>query len=380
MLDVVVVGAGPSGLFAAALLLQQGFTVRVVEQRSEPGSHSRAIGLHPPGLAALDAVSVGADLTEQGVKIRHGKARSQGNIIASLDFSSLPAPYPFVLAIGQQHTEAALRARVLALDASAIEAPLTAVSMVSGPSSFRVRTSAQGQRGEFVARFAIIADGAKSVLRESMGVRTRHRKYADTYLMGDFADSTNYGAQAVLHLEPAGVVESFPLAGGLRRWVARTDQLQTTATTQLLAEIVADRTGCAVDPATATMLSPFSVQATTAARMYCGRAIIIGDAAHEISPIGGQGMTLGLLDAATLVPLLAGALRGQDVDTQMHSWERRRQGAAASARRQAEVNMTLGRPLGPRMLMGRNATISTVARSTFITEWVARRFTMTYQS
>src|SRR5699024_2021681 len=140
--------------------------------------------------------------------------------------------------------------------------------------------------------------------------------YPDTYLMGDVADSgTRRGAR--IHLEPGGVIEAFPLPGAMRRWVAHTGtarlgtgrfgKSRSARTPEELAAIVRRRTGERIDPATNTMISAFGVRRRTAERMVDGRVVLIGDAAHEVSPIGGQGMTLGWLDALALAPLLEGA-------------------------------------------------------------------------
>src|SRR5699024_12415258 len=110
---------------------------------------------------------------------------------------------------------------------------------------------------------------------------------------------------AAVYLEPGGVVESVPLPGRMCRWVAHTGTQLVTESAEVLTRITAERTGEHVDPMTSTMLSAFHVHRRLAQEMVCGRCLIIGDAAHEIRTIGGQGLTLGWLDAFEVVPLLA---------------------------------------------------------------------------
>ena len=92
----------------------------------------------------------------------------------------------------------------------------------------------------------------------------------------------------------------------------------------------------------------FEVRRAVAPALRRGRLFVIGDAAHEVSPIGGQGMNLGLLDAATLAPLLASWVRtGTAPDLDLAQWERRRVASARTSAALATLNTALGRPLPP---------------------------------
>src|SRR5690606_12138386 len=115
---------------------------------------------------------------------------------------------------------------------------------------------------------------------------------------------------AHIHLHRHGVVERFPLPGGRRRWVVHTGTERVPESAEELTDRAAARIGHGPDPATVSMLSAFAVQRRLARRMVSGRVVLAGDAAHGISPIGGQGMTLGWLDALALAPLLQHSLPG----------------------------------------------------------------------
>ncbi|KQQ85307.1 NAD(P)/FAD-dependent oxidoreductase [Arthrobacter sp. Leaf137] len=378
--DVVIVGGGPVGLYLAAVLLRQGITVRVLEQRSARNHHSRAIGIHPPALAALDQLGIARRMVAEGVPILSGLAVSRGRTVGRMPFAGVSEAFPFVLSLPQYRTEQLLEEQVHALDSCALVRGMEVreVAYDGGSASVSATPAGGAAQGSSTFRASIVvgADGPRSTVRDLLGVPVRRKTYPDHYLMGDFADHPEFGDRAVLFLESAGIVESFPLPGAVRRWVVRLGQPAGGATPEELARLVADRTGIHPVPATNTMLSAFSVRSSVARRTVAGRVILVGDAAHEISPIGGQGMNLGWLDAHALAPLIVQTVTGRHAPEAFRDYERGRSRAALRARRQAEINMLLGRPLPARVLALRNTVIGAAAASPAINQWVAGRFTM----
>lgn len=384
MIEVLIVGGGPVGLFLAALLLQEGVGVKILEQRTGRDLHSRAIGIHPPALAALDSVGVADAMVESGVQIRRGIAVSGGRTLGSMSFAPVSDRFPFVLSLPQFITETLLEQRVNGLDSSALVrgARVTEVADDGG----LVTVSVDGTTGagsgtrnpatRLSARLLVAADGSRSSVRGLLGIKASPRSYPDHYVMGDFEATGDHCQEAVLYLEADGIVESFPLPGGVRRWVARVNRAALVPEPSELARIVHRRTGVRPDPDTNTMLSAFSPRSSMARRSVAGRSVLIGDAAHEISPIGGQGMNLGWLDAAELAPVICAALAGEPVGRRLQAYAAGRRKAARVARWQSEVNMTLGRPLPRPLLTLRSLAIGAVAGVPAANRLVARRFTM----
>jgi 2-polyprenyl-6-methoxyphenol hydroxylase-like FAD-dependent oxidoreductase len=229
-------------------------------------------------------------------------------------------------------------------------------------------------RGAVRARWVIGADGPRSVMRRLGGFAMRRRGYPDRYVMGDATDATAFGDRAVLFLEPGGVVESFPLPGGLRRWVVHRGRNAVPAGPRELAAIVRARTGAEVDAATIAGTSAFGVRHVWAADPVRGRIVLVGDAAHEISPIGGQGMTLGWLDAAQLADALAGVLAG-DGPAALAEYRRAAARRHWMTARQACFNTVMGRPRRGAVLSARNAVIRGLTLPRF-ERGLARAFTM----
>lgn len=381
--DVLIIGGGPVGLYLAALLLQDGVSVKVLEQRQAINLHSRAIGIHPPALEALQQVGIASSAVRDGVKIREGLAVSGGKTVGIMPFAPASDTYPFVLALPQFRTEQLLEERVRHLDSGALVRGVRATAVKDDGGSVTIVAEhagdAPGGMASLTASLVVAADGARSPMRDLLGVPVCRKIYPDHYLMGDFRDAGLYGERAVLFLEPGGIVESFPLPGKVRRWVVRLGTPAGTAGPDELAQLVLTRTGILPDAGTNTMVSAFSVRSTVARTLVAGRVFLLGDAAHEISPIGGQGMNLGWLDAQALSPIIRAASGGGNLDhldAQVKEFQVRRQRAAAMAKRQSEINMMLGRPLPRPLLNLRNLGMSAAAAVPAVNRWVARRFTM----
>lgn len=341
MPDVVVVGAGPVGTLLAGELARRSIDVLLLERRVAPGAGTRAIGVHAPVLAALEASGITERLLARATRVTTGEARSAGRSLGIVRFDRLHRRFPFVAALPQAVTEEEL-ARGAPEPRRGTMA--TAVTPVGGGIRISIADAEP-----VTAPLAVVAGGWRSRELVYRPGAVRVRPYADRYLMTDVASDRDADI-AVINIDAAGVLESFPLPGGHRRYVAWDTGAGVTdaaARAQRLRDALAAR---GQDDAAEQLHEAiaFEVRRAVAPGLRRDRLFTIGDTAHEVSPIGGQGMNLGLLDAATLAPLLAEWVRtGSAPESELAEWERRRLASARTAATLATLNTSLGRPLSP---------------------------------
>lgn len=352
MTDVVVVGAGPVGTVLTAELERRGVAVRMLERRITAGGGTRAIGLHAPVLSALEASGITEQLLERALRVPRGIARAGDRMLGEVRFDRLSTRFPFVATLPQSETEAVL-AGVAGAPERGVE--VTGVRVRTGEvelSAVHRSGAADGATELLAAPLVVLAGGWTSRALAYRDGAVPVTTYPDRYLMADIPVPDRPDADtAVVSLSPGGVLESFPLPGSIRRvvaWDAAADPVVD------LPEIRAERLRAAlrsrgeagVADAVQTA-SAFGIRRVCAPRLRRGRLFVIGDAAHEVSPIGGQGMNLGLLDAVGLAPLLARWVRtGAAPEADLAAWERRRVASARRAGALAAVNTLLGRPRG----------------------------------
>jgi 2-polyprenyl-6-methoxyphenol hydroxylase-like FAD-dependent oxidoreductase len=352
--EVVIVGAGPVGLLLACLLVQDGIDVVVCERRAAADPRTRAIGIHRPGLDALDAVELGPSVLHKALRLDGGDVISRGRTLASLSFTS-DRP---ILVLPQQQTDALLRDRLRLLSPGALRSA-HAVRGVRDEGPF-VRLSVDTDDGvrEITGALVVAADGVRSARREELGIAWRPRAGAGAYAMADAADVSD-DRRARLYCEPDGLVESFPLPAGRRRWVVRRGSADAEPlTAAAFLDVVETRTGVRPEIPDEVVPSLFGAAQHTARSHGRGRVVLLGDARHEISPIGGQGMNLGWMDAVRLAETIVRDRARGSYD--FRGYGRRTRRSARVAQRRSAFYMSMGRPADGASLVARDILIRTL--------------------
>jgi 2-polyprenyl-6-methoxyphenol hydroxylase-like FAD-dependent oxidoreductase len=356
MHDVAIVGGGAVGLLLACLLGRRGRDVVVLERRADPpppGSSSRAIGIHPPGLKVLDHAGVGEAVRERAVVIREGRVTCEGRTLGAMRFPRSG----LVRSLPQREVEALLEARLAEVPAVRVRRGVEVTELRDRGTHVVVVGTEAGADVEVPARYVVGADGVRSGIRSLIDARWRARGRGATYVMCDTRDDTGARETALLHFEPTGVVESFPMPGGARRYVVRVRRRPSVLDASAVAAIVEARTGQGFDTDAAGEPTAFDARQHLAEPIAAGRVALVGDAAHEVSPIGGQGMNLGWVGAQHLAHELEAALAAGAPFDAFAAYDRARRTAARRAMRQAAFNMRMGAPASGIRLRARNASV-----------------------
>jgi 2-polyprenyl-6-methoxyphenol hydroxylase-like FAD-dependent oxidoreductase len=321
--DVIVVGAGPVGLWLAAELRLAGVPTTVLERTAKRGPFTRGIAVHARTIEVL------AMRGAAGVPLEQGRKRPQwhyGLLTTLVDFSGLDTAFPFVLAYPQSMLEDLLERRAVELGATVRRGfAVTGLTQDGGT----VRVAAEGPDGPevFEARYVAGCDGAGSTVRKAAGIGFPGTDASLYGYLGDVTleDPPERGTVAVAGA--GGALMVAPLPGGRFRVVGfdPADQDPDVPLTEdRLRASVAAAGGRDFGLHEATWLSRFGNATRQADRYRSGRVLLAGDAAHMHLPTGGVGLNVGVQDAMNLGWKLAAVVQGRAADGLLDSYHAER--------------------------------------------------------
>lgn len=330
--DVLVVGAGPTGLTAATALRQLGVDVTLLDAATGIRTESRAAGVQPRTLEQLARLGVADTLIGRGLRGEGFVAATPDETLVRIPFGALDTPYPFVLLVPQHDTEEVLTEALAETGGHVLRAHRV-LDLNPGYDAVAVSVAdPDGVVRSIRARYVIGCDGLHSEIRTSAGIEFTGEQGAQHNALADIRATGLDGPPTVrFTFSPHGMLLLSPLPSGLLRVVATVHEpapsYDRDAVQRLLDERGPTDTPLRVDEVVQS--SPYRVSTRLAQRFRAGRIFLAGDAAHVHSPAGGQGMNTGIQDAINLAWKLAAVLEGSDPPELLDTYDSERRPVAA---------------------------------------------------
>jgi 2-polyprenyl-6-methoxyphenol hydroxylase-like FAD-dependent oxidoreductase len=310
--DVLIIGAGPSGLFAAAELARHGVQARLIERDRSRHREARATGIQPGTLEILKSVGLLSPFLESSERIRSSCLYGPGmSVVGSMSHAGLDCSCEFHCSLPQYETQRILEAHLESLGGT-VERGVTATKIEEDADGVFVELAHDGGETETVRPSIVIgAGGAHSVTRHSMSEPLDGTTYRGSFLVADIAMPAPFPRdEAGVICSPNGLLLIAPLPGG--RWISFQDLeegVESVSVDEVIAR-VERRLGSQYRPTDVAWHTPFRMHRRIVARLADDRRFLIGDAAHLSSPFGGEGLNAGLHDGYDLAWKLALVSRG----------------------------------------------------------------------
>ena len=328
--DVLIIGAGPTGLALATTLMRAGIATVIVDKLATGQNTSRAAVVHAHTLEVLEPLGVVERMTQAGLKLARFSIRDRDRVLVRLHFDTLPTRHPYLLMLPQDVTEAIL-AEGLGEAGGTVRRGWMAEALVETPDGVQATVASGEDRQTIHARYVVGADGMHSLVRETAGIGFAGSSYEESFVLADVEMTWSHGRDEVmLFFSPAGLVVVAPLPSGAYRIVATLDVAPERPGIEDLQALL-DARGPTQGVGKVSRVhwsSRFRLHHRVADQYRRGRLLLIGDAAHVHSPAGGQGMNTGLVDACVLGRLLIEVLSGRRDDSHLDTYEALRRPAA----------------------------------------------------
>jgi 2-polyprenyl-6-methoxyphenol hydroxylase-like FAD-dependent oxidoreductase len=335
---VLIVGAGPTGLVMAHELARDGIDCRVVDKSAHRAMQSRAIAIHSRTMETFELMGLADDFLGAGHRIAGVNVYGENERIAHPEFGMLDTRYPFVLGVPQDETERILEEHV-ARQGVRVERSTELISLARHDDCVAARLSIGNRVEEVEADWLLGCDGAHSSVREQLGISFSGATYPEHFVLADIkVDGGLDHDEAQVWLHRSGALAFFPLPEDRWRLIVTNSPVDwhdepTLAQCQALVD---ERCLGRLRLADPRWSAVFRIHRRGAARFREGRVFLLGDAAHIHSPVGGQGMNMGIQDAFNLAWKLSLVLRQGNNPRLLDSYEAERKPVDEAVIRQTD--------------------------------------------
>jgi 2-polyprenyl-6-methoxyphenol hydroxylase-like FAD-dependent oxidoreductase len=327
--EVLVVGAGPTGLTLAAELAAREIRCRIVDKAPVRSDRSRALVVHARSLELMQKMGIADALVKRGRRTIKVTPFVGGRRAVDVEFGDIgvdDTPYPFILFASQAETERALEEHLESLGVE-VERPVELLTFAQDSEGVEAELRhGDGREETMRARYIVGADGAHSQVRHAAGLTFEGDAYPQDFVLADVdLDWAGDDDRLYFFLSRRGLLAAFPLAGPSTHRLVATPEEETPPDAgdptleefQQMADELSSIPMRLHDP---SWLSRFRLHHRGVDRYRAGRAFVAGDAAHIHSPAGGQGMNTGIQDSYNLAWKLALVIEGRAPDSLLDSY------------------------------------------------------------
>lgn len=315
--QVLIAGAGPTGLVLAIWLTHLGVPVRIIDAAAQPGTTSRALGVQARTLELYRQVGLADPVVEESVRVEALNLWVRGRRAARAPITEMGkglSPYPYICIYAQDVHERMLIQHLRDLGVE-VERPTELLRFDQTEAGVTaVLRRANGSEETCEAAYLAGCDGASSTVRKTLGVGFGGGTYAGRFYVADVEAEGAAGNEIHVDLEEAEFLAVFPLKGeahlrliGAVSW--EPDERGDGLTWDDVSQRAIDNLRFHVRQV--NWFSTYRVHHRVAERFQVGRVFLLGDAAHVHSPVGAQGMNTGIGDAINLAWKLAAVLKGE---------------------------------------------------------------------
>ncbi len=344
--DVLIVGAGPTGLTLACELLRREVSCRIIDKAPTPATTSRALGVQPRTLELFDTMGLIDRVLSSGGPIFDANFYDGDRLLLTLSsagIQKLDTPYPQIWITPQTNVEQALVTQLHHLGGAVERAcELVNFSEVGSQVIATLKHGDASRTEEIEAKWLVGCDGAHSQVRKSLGVLFEGSTYEEKFLLADVELDWKRDRDRSHTWFPAeGMFSIIPLPNTQQWRIFAVVEGETVppVSLELFQQLFRERTG---DTKTTlshpTWMSTFTINRRMVDRYQVGRVFLAGDAAHIHSPFGGQGMNTGIQDAYNLAWKLALVITGQSADHLLNTYQEERLPIARRVLAQTDTN------------------------------------------
>jgi 2-polyprenyl-6-methoxyphenol hydroxylase-like FAD-dependent oxidoreductase len=325
--DVLIVGAGPSGLALGLQLARYGVKFQIIDKKSTFTSQSLAFAIQGSTLTALADLGVADGLLQLGAQVRKVNAYINGNPSFDIDYKqSTPSAFPFMLSIEQAKTERLLSG-ALQQQGHHITWNAELLSFTQTKDGVVAEVAQDGKKVTTTAAWIVGCDGVDSTVRKQLGLAFQGNSHTEKFIMADLAiDWSLIKNEGYAFLHPSDIFTVFPLPNDLYRVITTQDGIKHDGEPTISDLVTKFQKLC---PVLGSLTSPiwiqgYEVQRRITSKMRVKHAFLVGDAAHVHSPIGGQGLNTGIQDAYNLGWKLGTHIQGLVDESFLASYENER--------------------------------------------------------